>query len=124
MAGRRADRKKDPDAIKADKDYNKKWREANPDKVRAYGRKHHFKSKYDMAPEERDELLEKQGFVCAVCSSPEPGKKGWHTDHLHGTKIVRGILCRDCNLGLGLFKDNPAALLSAAAYLNYGQQHG
>jgi len=38
-------------------------------------------------------------------------------DHCHTTGVVRGILCNECNRGLGYFKDSPEALLRAASYL-------
>jgi ribosomal protein L34E len=38
-------------------------------------------------------------------------------DHDHKTNRARGILCRDCNTGLGLLKEDPSVLLSAIRYL-------
>jgi hypothetical protein len=38
-------------------------------------------------------------------------------DHDHGTGKVRGLLCRDCNQGIGRFHDNPAILRKAADYI-------
>jgi hypothetical protein len=35
----------------------------------------------------------------------------------HGTQAARDWLCRRCNAGLGLFRDNPAALRAAADYI-------
>lgn len=53
-----------------------------------------------------DSLLASQGGKCALCRSPQHGHTNWHVDHCHATGRVRGILCRNCNLGLGHFKDN------------------
>lgn len=56
-----------------------------------------------------------QGGVCAVCFDPLGPDA--HVDHDHESGLVRGLLCRSCNLGLGNFKDDPVRLAAAADYL-------
>jgi hypothetical protein len=89
------------------------WRQANPEKIRGYS----LKYKFGITPEEQDALLVSQGSVCAICATDTPTKVGWHTDHCHETKAVRGILCHHCNVMLGMARDNPETLLKAAEYL-------
>ena len=64
-----------------------------------------------------EQLLAEQGGVCAICKSPPPGRRLMPVDHDHDTGVVRGILCHFCNIGLGMFKDNPKSLSAAIIYL-------
>ncbi len=82
------------------------------------GRRTHIKALYGITWDEYLALLEAQGHACAICQSPEPGGRGnWHVDHEHESKIVRGLLCSTCNVGLGMFKDDPTRLQAAVDYL-------
>lgn len=71
---------------------------------------------YGITREKTIEMLESQGGLCAVCRGPF-GEKGFHVDHCHETRRVRGLLCYSCNGGLGFFQDDPVRLASAIAYL-------
>jgi hypothetical protein len=63
------------------------------------------------------ELKRKQNHCCAICKKDLEAGKKTHVDHDHFTLKVRGILCSNCNLGLGMFKDNPEYLENAITYL-------
>lgn len=71
-----------------------------------------------------NETLEKQGGVCAVCQ--QTSKQRFSVDHDHTCcpgrascgLCVRGLLCSDCNLGLGKFEDSIALLSRAIVYLS------
>lgn len=84
-------------------------------------RKHYNLLRYGIGGEEYAQLLENQGGVCAICGSPCPTGKDLSVDHDHGTGAIRGLLCHHCNIGLGHFKDNPALLNAAIAYLGRHQ---
>lgn len=74
--------------------------------------------KYGLTPETYDDIFRAQDFKCAICKTPDaPDKRAWQIDHCHKTMKVRGILCRNCNLMLGMALDNPDTLLSAAGYV-------
>ena len=60
---------------------------------------------------------------CELCGQP-PGARGLAFDHDHLTGAFRGWLCHRCNLGLGLFNDNPTLMLRAAKYLQPGPGSG
>jgi hypothetical protein len=77
-----------------------------------------LKRKYGITLAEYDTMLEQQEGCCKVCGTDEPGGQGrFHVDHNHTTGKVRGLLCSNCNTGIGKFKDSPTVLLKAAAYL-------
>lgn len=59
-----------------------------------------------------DEYNEIMSRDCEIC-----GGSSEHLDHCHTTGIVRGALCRKCNLGIGQFGDDPDILRAAIAYL-------
>ena len=78
---------------------------------------------FGVTPEHYAEMLAAQGNACAICRADKPGGIGtWHVDHCHETDVVRGLLCSDCNLGLGLFKDNTESMYAAIAYLQRSMQ--
>jgi hypothetical protein len=73
---------------------------------------------YGITIQQRDNIIANQQGLCAICLNVLPPGQGMHIDHDHLTGRVRGILCRTCNMGLGLFKDSRALLEQAARYLS------
>lgn len=68
-----------------------------------------------MTFERYEELLLEQNHACQICKRvPE---RTLHVDHCHATQKVRGLLCGECNRGLGNFDDSEEFLLAAVAYL-------
>lgn len=64
-------------------------------------------------------MLEAQGGRCAICRVRiGPGAVQPHIDHSHAEEVVRGVLCRYCNIAIGMMRDDPAILMVAAAYLD------
>ncbi len=67
------------------------------------------------------ELLEtQQDGRCAICKNQPSMKSTWHRliiDHNHKTKEIRALLCRQCNAGLGNFRDDVVLLSRALTYL-------
>jgi hypothetical protein len=88
--------------------------------------KRYLKRNYNISAKEYYELLENQGGGCAICGMTEE-ELGQHlsVDHNHRCcpqrkkscgMCVRGLLCPNCNNGLGRFQDNPELLLKAFEY--------
>lgn len=79
-------------------------------------RKSRLKVFYGLTVEEVDAMAAEG---CQICGTTDwPGRHARpHVDHDHKTGKVRGILCSECNTGLGKFKDDPALTQAATAYL-------
>ncbi len=85
--------------------------------------------RFGITPEEHKQWEAEQGGVCAICGDPPGGR--WdrlHVDHAHvpgyedmppeeKRKHFRGLLCFECNVGLGKFKDSSDRLMAALVYL-------
>lgn len=83
-----------------------------------------IKKEYGITMQAAEAMLSAQGGGCAICAKPlsiaQEGKAAAdysHVDHCHTTGKVRGILCNNCNHGIGKFMDNPDLLRAAANYL-------
>lgn len=78
-----------------------------------------MKKKYGMTPEQKVELLSRQGGKCRICEAQLATSFAAKIDHIHGSNppVVRGILCSTCNTGLGQFKDSVMLLEKAITYL-------
>jgi NAD-dependent SIR2 family protein deacetylase len=75
-------------------------------------------TRYGLSAAQFRALLEAQSHRCAIChGKPET----WHVDHDHETRVVRGLLCNDCNLGIGRLREDPDILRAAISYL--GEHH-
>lgn len=98
-----------------------KWKKDNPDKARTVQRKSNLKMKYGLSEEDFQEIENAQNSLCAICKQPPNGNgarfKTLFVDHNHTNNKVRGLLCHNCNVGLGSFRDNPALLFRAIEYL-------
>lgn len=61
-------------------------------------------------------MLVEQNGMWLTCERPDPV----HVGHDHETGKVRGILCFNCNQGLGDFRDDIRSLIRAVNYLMRG----
>ena len=90
----------------------RKYRAAYKDR----DRNQRLKRNYGITIEEYNNLLSSQGEVCAICKVT-PNGRALDVDHDHETGRIRGLLCMDCNVSLGRFKEDPDLLLTAMGYL-------
>lgn len=72
------------------------------------------------------EMLEEQDSKCAICREEGFTMAGYHwkklvVDHCHTSGKVRGLLCHNCNRGLGLFQESSVNLEEAAKYVAKNQ---
>lgn len=130
-------------------EYHRRWRVANPDKVkairdrfklahreelRAQGRAwYHANSakvaaakrrrKYGVTQEQYDAMRVAQAYRCAICGILETECEAGQldVDHDHRQGHVRGLLCNMCNKGIGALRDDPVLLTRAIAYLTMTQ---
>jgi Recombination endonuclease VII len=91
----------------------RRQRDADPDEFRRRQREYALRYKYGLEWERFEAMLKRQDHRCAICGGSEPLVH----DHDHDTGASRGLLCRRCNAGLGMFGDNLGLLEAATAYL-------
>jgi Recombination endonuclease VII len=134
------------------KEYDAEYRAANPEKVAANKKRHYeanrdmyakrkrkwqdknkdrrfaidLERKYHLTLEQYQEMLERQGGRCAVCSrTPEDNSRRFAVDHDHACcpgnsscgKCVRSLLCNVHNLILGQLHDDLITLQRIATYV-------
>lgn len=77
-----------------------------------------LKSRYGISTEDYNKLFQEQGGCCAICKTHQSNLNiALAVDHCHSSKVIRGLLCYNCNMGLGRFKDSAELLLNAIQYL-------
>lgn len=85
-----------------------------------------FRRYADMPREEFERRGTAQDWRCMICGrepEPDPRRKNLdptpylHVDHDHASGRTRDLLCSDCNLGIGMFHEDPDAMLRAIDYV-------
>ncbi len=103
-----------------------KWRQNNSDKHKNTI----LKRKFGLSLEDYKRMEKAQNGLCAICKQPNADGRALAVDHNHNCcgetkacdKCRRGLLCGNCNRGLGNLQDNPAVLYRAIEYLNQYQK--
>lgn len=99
-------------------------RSADPAKTARDERRWYLNRRYGLTPDKFNELYQDQRGLCAICQRPLGDSL--HVDHDHSCCpgevntcgfCIRGLLCMNCNTGLGKFHDSRELLLRAVKYL-------
>lgn len=96
----------------ANAEWHRKWRSRNVQSCTVARLKYRFGVDRKTA----EELAARVVGPCDVCGGKD-SYRALNVDHDHETRIVRGALCHNCNIILGLAHENPSLLESLAAYL-------
>jgi Recombination endonuclease VII len=108
--------------------YKAEWNRKNPEKYEAIlARGAETRRRYELRrraarngqdPDFIETYVAEHDGKCAICKGAySPGRRGLHIDHDHQTGRFRGLLCNNCNSGLGRFHDDPTLLAAAIKYL-------
>lgn len=80
-----------------------------------------MKTRFGLTKDQILEMYDKTKGNCEICGihfTKMTGRKNkLNIDHCHKTNKVRGLLCHNCNLGLGNFRDDILILIKAIKYL-------
>lgn len=102
------------------REYMRAWRANNMDSAI----NNEYKKRYGITLEDYNRMYEEQNGACDICKQPETRvdhrtKKVSRlaVDHNHTTGKVRSLLCHNCNVSLGGFKDDQNLLWKAIEYL-------
>lgn len=85
-------------------------------------RRNTLRSKFNLSIEDYNKLFELQGGKCAICRKHQSElRKSLSVDHCHNTMKIRGLLCNNCNAGIGLLQDNKEVIEAALWYLTFNK---
>lgn len=94
-------------------------RRGTPEKYARAARNRAIKRKYGLTPAAFERQLIEQNYRCAICWG-QLTRPSTHVDHDHATGAFRGLLCHNCNMGLGHFRDDVLSLTNAIRYIKRG----
>lgn len=95
----------------------KRWYRLNKRKKDADDNRRFLKLYYKMSVEDYEKRYKDQNGCCAICRGNNLNGRRLSVDHNHVTGYIRGLLCGNCNLGIGNFKDNVEFFKIAIDYL-------
>ena len=111
--------------------YKKEWYKSNFSKIQLLGKEKYRAEKqtkrlaynlkkYSITLDYYRQLEVQQKGFCAICGRLPLNGRRLDVDHCHKTGKVRGLLCSNCNRGIGYFKDDRDLLEKVKVYLKGG----
>lgn len=97
--------------------WNRSHRERNRKSSNYWSTKYRLRIKYGMTIEQFEEMLRAQNNRCKIGGEEFGEGCPPVVDHNHTTGMVRGLLCKNCNTGIGMLKESPDRLFAAFNYL-------
>jgi len=90
--------------------------EANKDKFKENG----YKYRYGLSTEDVESMKTDQDNKCLICACDfdDLDSKHIHIDHNHETGAIRGVLCKRCNLTLGILEEDTQLMENMINYVN------
>jgi hypothetical protein len=108
----------------------RQWAADNPERRAEYQREYrrrpevkrrardaYYRRTHGITADDFDRMLAEQNGRCAICGRAPEREAAMHVDHDHLDGHVRGLLCLDCNQGIGKLREDPSILLRAVVYL-------
>lgn len=95
---------------------------SSPDGLRAQCKDCVWQKEKARRLEKYEDMFQEQNGLCKICSQEEANGNSLSIDHCHHTGVVRGLLCSNCNRGIGLLKDDYKILEKAKDYLKKWQK--
>jgi len=78
---------------------------------------YHLRTRYGLTLIQKQQLFDEQHGMCLICKTPFRDVYCANVDHDESTKKIRGLLCNNCNRGIGHLKHNIDYLKTAILYL-------
>lgn len=116
------------DCIRIDK--SRRYHGGRSEIMKNQWRGYTLKRKYGITTEDYNKMADLQQGKCAICGEEQLTENNQYNtkklviDHSHKNGKVRGLLCSECNNGMGKLKDSVEILKKAINYLKkYDSQH-
>jgi Recombination endonuclease VII len=108
------------------RNFRERLKRNEPEKWEAYQERARIRARVHrtgVTDEQYEMMLLAQCGRCAICGHQATGEsktERLYVDHDHRTRKLRGLLCHNCNLGIGNLQDDPAIIRTALEYVEVG----